>query len=228
MLLPIFACLFNCAPTVVVSVEAHAIAAPVAGTQVLLMPADPRIPSTDPTYAYLSKMLTQVLTKKGLRPVSTAGDAQAVVVIGWRRGDPKVTEHVIDNGYDLPAFDNQQAAIGGTFHDVEGASSLADTLNPGIRDAHAPTIMKTTIYPWIIELRGSAQSPASAPPTWTVTMTASTDKPTEDPAGIAPEMVAAGAPFIGSDSKRKDVRISASDAAVKSILEDGAKAASGK
>jgi hypothetical protein len=43
-------------------------------------------------------------------------------------------------------------------------------------------------------------------------------------ADVAPELIAASMPLIGSDRARKDVRMSASDATVKSLVVDSSNA----
>jgi hypothetical protein len=220
-MLPIFACLFSCAPPVVVSVEAQTKSAPAAGTQVVLIPFDPRVPASEPTYAYLVTLVSRALAAKGLQPTPSAGEGHAVVAIDWRRDPPKVTTRVLAAGMQSPGF---RSAPRGTPQDVRGGidgGEPFDSGNPLILSPGDSQAQKTARYPWTIVLRGLDPAAISSAPPWTVT--ASGDSPSEDPADIAPQVIAASWPFIGTNTARRDVRISAGDAAVKTILADSPK-----
>ena len=54
-----------------------------------------------------------------------------------------------------------------------------------------------------------------APPLWKLSVAG--DSASEDPADIAPAILAAGMPFVGVSTPPKNIRISASDEAVKAI-----------
>ncbi len=225
MLVPILACLFNCAPSVVVSVEAHATSAPAPGTPVVLIPFDPRVPATEPTYAFLATLVARALAEKGFQPAPSAGEGQALVAIDWRRDAPKVTTRVLASGMQAPGF---RGATRGTPQDVRGGidgDQTLDSANPLIVAPGDPRAQGTTLYPWTIELRGLDPAAIGSAPLWTVT--ARGDSLSEDPADIAPQVIAASLPFIGTNTARRDIRISASDAAVRTILVGAAKRAGG-
>jgi hypothetical protein len=224
MLPPIFVCLFNCAPPVVVSVEASAMSPPTAGAQVVLIPSDPRIPMTDPTFVYLAKIAALALEEKGLHPTPAGGAVRSFVAIGWRRDAPKVTTRVLHRGDSLSPSDLPVGPAGGSqaVRGLDGTTSLAEALNPGLRDARQPITQKITRYPWTIELKALDPAGPDATPLWRVSGAGESDS--EDPADIAPQIIAASAPFIGVASARKQVRISAGDAAVKAILDGTPKA----
>ncbi len=224
MLLPIFACLFSCAPSIVVSVEAHAQSAPAAGTQVVLVPFDPRVPTTEPTYAFLATLVSRALAEKGFEPVPSAGEGHAVVAIEWRRDAPKVTTRVLAAGVEGSGF---RTVPRGTPQDIRGGigGDEGGAGNSLIGDSGPPRVQKVSLYPWTIELRGLDPAAIGAAPLWTVT--ASGDSLTEDPADIAPEVIAASLPFIGTNTARKNIRTSASDTAVKAILVDSPRGQTG-
>ncbi|HEY4029018.1 MAG TPA: hypothetical protein VGM25_01625 [Caulobacteraceae bacterium] len=220
MLGPIFACLFNCAPAVVVTVESHAKAAPAAGTQVLLRPFDPRISATDPTYLYVAKVVSKALEQKGLKPVQAAGDGLAVVEIEWSQDGAKIVTRTLQAPETGGSFRTPPAGPQGTVYGMGGGpneAGMASTRDarPGGLGTDDSRVQKLTRYPWTIALKGLSPAGPASPPLWTVS--ASGDSVSQDPADIVPEMIAASLPLLGADSVRKDVRVSASDASVKSI-----------
>jgi len=216
MIAPILACLFACgAAPLAVSVEAHGKAAPAPGTEVALVPADPHIPPTDPIYVYLTKVVSRALVQKGLRPTTAAGKSYAVVSIGWLRDAPKVitrTPFTMDSG----KFGEVPRSQSGDVRGLAGEPSLTDHSTP--LDPPESKVQKITRYPWMIELKGLDTSGSRPVVLWVVT--ASADSASNDAADIAPQLIAASAPFIGTDNSRKDIKISAGDAAVKSLIMD--------
>ena len=220
MIAPILGCLFACgAAPVAVSVEAHGKSAPAPGAQVVLVPADPRIPPTDPVYVYLTKVVSRALSQKGLRPTTTVAEGDAVVSIGWLQDAPKVITRTLST-MGSGNFGEVPRSQSGGVRGLAGEPSLAD-LSTGI-DPAEPKVQKITRYPWTIELKGLDTTGPTPVVLWVVTARA--DSASDDAADIAPELIAASAPFIGTDNSRKDIKISAGDAAVKSLLVDMTKA----
>ncbi len=219
MPLPIFACLFNC---LLATVESSAREPSRSGAEVVLVPSDSRVPETDPTFAYLSQVVARALQAKGLRPVPSPGEGRTLVAIGWRRDTREVATGASENRYspspsDMPLGPRGLPFNGGsqTVRGVDGSASLAETLNPGLREANRPQERKVIRYRWTIELKALDPAGGGAAPLWNLLVAG--DSPSEDPASIAPAILAAGMPFIGSSTPRKDVRISASDDAVQAI-----------
>ena len=223
MLLPILACLFSCGPgPVTVSVEAHGKPPPAPGAQVVLVPADPRIPTSDPTYVYLTKVVSEALTKTGLRPTTAAGADRSILAIsiGWELDPPKVIVPVAPTMQNGNFRGVPPGLHPGTLRSTSGETDLSD-LGTGMETAESRSV-KITRYPWVLELKGVDQSSSVAKVLWSVTATA--DGPSNDPSDVAPQLLTAGVPLIGTETRRKTVKLSAGDAAVKALVADNPKA----
>lgn len=208
-MLPIFACVFGCAPPVIVSVEASATSPPAIGSKVFLEPFDPRIPTSDPNFAFLSKIVDRALMQEGMQPVGTRAESSVVVGIGWRMGAPQVTIRQIRGPVELPT-DQVRGSSGSAF----GPPPM-DQLNPGVRDMRQAITAEIVSYPWTVELKRIDASATMAEPVWRVTLTSVSES--KDLASIAPEMIAGSLPFIGQNSAQKTIKVSPSDATVKSF-----------
>jgi hypothetical protein len=221
VLLPIFACLLSCAEPVSVFVEAEVSSAPAKGAHVVLTPGDPRIPRTDPTFLYLSGIVTQALIRKGLQPASTPGDGAILVGIEWLREPPKMVSQAAlmqESGNFRgvpPSLYASQTHVRG----IAGEESLGD-LSPS--NDPIDKSRKVTVYPWTVRLNAMEPGGTAAAPLWRVT--ASGDGATRESADILPELVAAALPFIGVRTDRRQVRVAATDAVVKAIVAGSPKA----
>jgi hypothetical protein len=90
-----------------------------------------------------------------------------------------------------------------------------DQLNPGVRDMRQAITAEIVSYPWTVELKRIDASATMAEPVWRVTLTSVSES--KDLASIAPEMIAGSLPFIGQNSAQKTIKVSPSDATVKSF-----------
>jgi hypothetical protein len=214
MLLPIFACLVGCGRQLSVSVDAAATPEAHSDMRFTMVTDIPHIPLTNPDYVAISKAVARALTTQGFEAAKSADDSNLVVVIDWLVGDPKV--HYRHIGADAAV--QVSGAAAGTKGMPAGGTSNAGSFGFGTDPQDGVVVNYLMTFTIKGVDRSAYLADPAAKPLWSIVLSA--DGETDSAGVVAPQMVAAGMPYITQNAGKQKVRLGATQDEVKYVRGD--------